>query len=228
MLIPINPLTNTYQFPGTKKCERWTVGTADGLERMLGYPSIGPGIAIARKAPPKMPAHLSEARLNELSTPTPQGSTNMDTEEGDDSDATTEKRRKTQAQPLLMPDRSAEALEIVERERVRKYEKAYAERQEILAATEAVHRRNTAADLFFSVNAKIYIDEAAKLGTNLRVEVFEPVLDEEGDIKNMVMYMVAETMGDLPLEVKWWIDCDRMPSGSAALCRQQQRSEHRL
>ena len=36
------------------------------------------------------------------------------------------------------------------------------------------------------------------------MEVFEPVLDEEGDVKNMVMYMVAETIGDLPLEVKWW------------------------
>ena len=49
------------------------------------------------------------------------------------------------------------------------------------------------------VNAKIYTDEAAKLGTNLTIEVFEPVLDEEGDVKNMVMYMVAETIGDLPL-----------------------------
>ena len=191
----------------------------------------------------------------------------MDTEEADNSAEATEKRRKTASQPLPAPDRSAEALEIVERERMRKYNKvstqgpfspmptqpltlkthtsnpnpehtpinlpythltqptttsntqtltpnlnskpytsshAYAERQEILATIEAVQRRNTSADLFFKVNAKIYIDEAAKLGTNLTVEVFEPVLDEEGDIKNMVMYMVAETIGDLPLEVKWW------------------------
>ena len=43
-----------------------------------------------------------------------------------------------------------------------------------------------------------------KIGTKLSVEVFEPVLDEEGDVKNMVMYMVAEAIGDIPLEVKWW------------------------
>ena len=57
---------------------------------------------------------------------------------------------------------------------------------------------------YTQVNAKIYVEEARKLGTNLRMEVFEPVLDEEGDIKNMVMYMVAETMADIPLELKWW------------------------
>ena len=58
--IPPIPLTNTPQFSRTKKCERWTVGTADGLERMLGYPSIGPGISITRKTRPKMPSHLSQ------------------------------------------------------------------------------------------------------------------------------------------------------------------------
>ena len=180
------------------------MGTADGLERMLGYPSIGPGIAIARKALPKMPAHLAQSRIDELSGPTSQGAIGMDVAETDHSADANEKRRRLASQPLPPPERSAEALDIVERERTRKYNKAIAERQEILATIEAIQRRNTAADLFFAVNAKIYIDEAAKLGTNLTVEVFEPVLDEEGDVKNMVMYMVAETIGDLPLEVKWW------------------------
>ena len=67
-----------------------------------------------------------------------------------------------------------------------------------------IDRRNAAADLFFKVNANIYIEEAKSIGTNLQVEVFESVLDEESDVKNMVMYMVAQTIGDIPLEVKWW------------------------
>ena len=443
MSTPTTPQTNTSQFQHTKKCERWTVGTADGLERMLGYPSIGPGISIARKPLPKMPAHLSQvkhtkqpntgpsqptvilwpnhntnnhishthslftsllntppltyhtnpnqkhsnqsqhthppytsplsnllnlykqslsqisphnshlhksqtkhtiiehhftlildttparsheqARIEELGIPTQMGAGEMDTEGVNEEDGAIEKRRRTGAQPLPSPDRSADAFEVVERERVRKYNKvntqdpappnltrpltpefhttnlslnlihpsqpnttthfqaltpnfnnkpyiltqAYAERQEILETIEAVRGRNTAADLFFEVstptlsittqllthspthiqnarcnkrhhshtptpplphfnhdnlqsvqatlhtlshtvhtytqvNEKIYVSEAAKLGTNLRVEVFEPVLDEEGDMKNLVMYMVAKTIGDLPLEVKWW------------------------
>ena len=66
-----NPQTNTPQFQHTKKCERWTVGTADGLERMLGYPSIGPGIAIARKPLPKMPAHLTQVSPTKKLNTTP-------------------------------------------------------------------------------------------------------------------------------------------------------------
>ena len=55
------------------------------------------------------------------------------------------------------------------------------------------------------VNGKIYTDEAAALGTTLTIESFEAVLDEGGDVKNTVMYMVATgPIGDIPLEVKWW------------------------
>ena len=55
------------------------------------------------------------------------------------------------------------------------------------------------------VNGKIYTDEAAALGTILTIESFEAVLDEGGDVKNTVMYMVATgPIGDIPLEVKWW------------------------
>jgi hypothetical protein len=67
-----------------------------------------------------------------------------------------------------------------------------------------LHTLTHTVHTYTQVNEKIYVSEAAKLGTNLTVEVFEPVLDEEGDMKNLVMYMVAKTIGDLPLEVKWW------------------------
>ena len=185
----------------------------------------------------------------------------------DDSTEATEKRRRT---AFGEGDRSEEARDVIERERLKKYNRACAEREEILTAIEMIDRRNAAANLFFEVstpplttttqplthnlihtnsiycterdrpytlpplpfhtyhnrlitlqpithtfthlrythtqvNAKIYVDEAMKLGTRMKVEIFEPVLDEEGDlVKNMVMYMVAESFGDLPLEVKWW------------------------
>ena len=48
----------------------------------------------------------------------------MDTAEADESAEATEKRCRTGPQPLPSPDRYAEALEIVERERMRKYNKA--------------------------------------------------------------------------------------------------------
>ena len=47
-------------FSTTKKCEKWKIGTADGQERILGYPSIGPGIVITYKPRPKMPSHLTQ------------------------------------------------------------------------------------------------------------------------------------------------------------------------
>jgi hypothetical protein len=50
----------------------------------------------------------------------------------------------------------------------------------------------------------------------LTVEVFEPVLDEEGDTKNMAMYMVAETIGGIPLELKWWTG--RTDANNNAVC----------
>ena len=65
------------------------------------------------------------------------------------------------------------------------------------------------------INGKIYVDEAAKLGTNLSIESFEAVLDEGGDVKNTVMYMVANgPIGDIPLEIKWWtgrVDASNTP-----------------
>ena len=65
---------------------------------------------------------------------------------------------------------------------------------------------DTTPQQLFKVNGKIYTaDEAALLGTTLTVESFEAVLDEDGDVKNTVMYLVASgPIGDIPLEVKWW------------------------
>jgi hypothetical protein len=57
-------------FSESKKCEKWRIGTADGHERLLGYPSIGPGVIITHKPRPKMPTHLTEDKINELKTPT--------------------------------------------------------------------------------------------------------------------------------------------------------------
>ena len=90
-----------------------------------------------------------------------------------------EKRRKTAAGE----DRSVDANETIEAEKQIKYEKACAERDEVLEAIRKTDQRNAAADPFFKVNANIYfiyIEEAKKIGTNLAVEVFESVLDEEG------------------------------------------------
>jgi hypothetical protein len=56
-------------FGESKKCEKWRIGTADGHERLLGYPSIGPGVVTTYKIRPKMPNHLSEEKINELKTP---------------------------------------------------------------------------------------------------------------------------------------------------------------
>ena len=68
---PSNSQTNTPQFPETKKCERWTVGTVDGLQQIMGYLSIGPGISIARKARPRMPAHLTTVNPTPNQDPNP-------------------------------------------------------------------------------------------------------------------------------------------------------------
>ena len=57
-------------FSESKKCEKWRIGTADGHERLLGYPSIGPGVVITHKPRPKMPSHLTEDKIDELKTPT--------------------------------------------------------------------------------------------------------------------------------------------------------------
>ena len=108
-----------------------------------------------------------------------------------------EKRRKTAAGG----DRSVDANETIEAKETED-DNACAERDEVLEVIRLTDQRNAAADLFFKVNANIYIEEAKKIGTNLSVEVFESVLDEAGDVKNMVMYMVSETIGDIPLEVK--------------------------
>ena len=89
-------------------------------------------------------------------------------------------------------DRSGEATDTIEAERARKYQQTCAERDAVLETIRQIDQRNAAADLFFKVNANIYIEEAKSIGTNLQVELFESVLDEEGDVKNMVMYMVAQ------------------------------------
>ena len=57
-------------FSESKKCEKWRIGTADGHERLLGYPSIGPGVIITHKSRPKMPTHLTQDKIDELKTPT--------------------------------------------------------------------------------------------------------------------------------------------------------------